>query len=298
MLARFYLTLILSLLIATAASAMEAEECPLGLKQEPLNIHQVMINFGKTVGEADSVASQAVHERNVRVQDSELTRSIVNLGIAISCAQAVLDHPVGPMLPERADFLTGSERASYLTHFLDEMRQFRDILIDYRQIFQQLLALPESSRNFQALYQESQIVTDLVNGAHRHLATKSLAVAKIRILDEPATLKQNMKQIGQLMHTILMGENDPTQDALNAHVAEQVAQVLTYAKSQVPDSISSLESNAQAAAFADYQSLIEQEITLSHQLSSAFSGHQSSTVTSVVQQMLDLSKTGHERYKL
>jgi hypothetical protein len=141
-------------------------DCPLGAKEDHLTIQRIMRNFGRFVTPADMVTIKGVNPAE-KVSDAELTDAIENLGKVIDCAQAVLDHPEGDLLPAESRRLEGSARKDYLDDFLLFMTDFRDGLKEYREMFQKTLLQKAPDRDYKPLRQKCIELDNLVEHAHK-----------------------------------------------------------------------------------------------------------------------------------
>lgn len=111
------------------------------------------------------------------------------------------------------------------------------------------------------------------------------------------TLQQNMKDIGSTFKALATVANDPSQNATSAAQADKILASLQATLNQIPDSISTFPANEQDAALADYKRLIQNEIDLTTKLSASFKANDNATAVSLMTQMNDLKKEGHNKYK-
>ena len=127
-----------------------------------------MRNFGRFTLQADSAAlkSQNPHDK---VSDQQLLKSINDLGLAISCARAVIDSPKDDLLPTCTKVLDPKAFDEYVTAYVRLMKEFETSLIEYQSLFKQVLSRPESDRNFSTIYQHSQYLNKLVDTSHKEL---------------------------------------------------------------------------------------------------------------------------------
>jgi hypothetical protein len=148
-------------------SAIAHAECPLGEKETHLTIHRVMRNFGRFVTPADMVTIKGVNP-NEKVNDQELTIAIEKLGYVVDCAQAVLDNPTGDMLPTDAHNIEDAKtRQEYVDDFLYFMTDFRDGLIEYREMFKKTLLQKPEERDYKPLREKCIELDNLVEHAHK-----------------------------------------------------------------------------------------------------------------------------------
>lgn len=157
----------LSLLIAILISPI-ADACPLGKGEAQLTIARVMRNFGRFTVEADSNALKGINPHD-KVTVGQIRKSIDDLGVAISCAQAVLEAPHGDLLPSCTKALTGKAFKDYVSTYLRLMKEFEVALAVYQDLFKQALAKSENERSFDVIYKQSKSIEELVDAAHKEL---------------------------------------------------------------------------------------------------------------------------------
>lgn len=145
-----------------------ADTCPLGKGETHLTIARVMRNFGRFTVEADSNALKGMNPHD-KVTIEHIRKSIDELGIAISCAQAVLESPKDDLLPSCTKALTGQAYGDYVSTYLRLMKDFEVALAVYQDLFKQVLAQPENERNFEVIYKQSKSIEELVDAAHKEL---------------------------------------------------------------------------------------------------------------------------------
>ena len=115
-----------------AASAW-AQTCPVGRKDDHLNIHQIMINFGHYTLTADMVAVKGTNPAET-ITNEDLQKAADDLSVAAICADAVITgYQTNPdLLPDKADFLSGDARTEYINDFIYFMTDFKDEIATYR----------------------------------------------------------------------------------------------------------------------------------------------------------------------
>jgi hypothetical protein len=156
-----------SLLAALCLTSLSTyAQCPLGQGETTLSIHRVMRNFGRFIMEADMISLKGVNP-NETVKDSEIQTAIVKLGYVIDCAQAVLDHPTGEILPDEASKLSGDALKEYIDDFLYFMTDFRDEVTQYRELLKKILTLKPEERDFHPVRDKSKEIDELVEHAHK-----------------------------------------------------------------------------------------------------------------------------------
>lgn len=130
---------------------------------------------------------------------------------------------------------------------------------------------------------------------------KKLSLALLFLISLPAfaaapTLQDNMKAIGKLFKTVSATVANSAQNSANAAAADQMLALFTAVRSQVPDAITSLPAASQAAAIADYQSIIDQEIANATALKADFAAGNNSAAAVVVTSMNSAKRDGHTKY--
>lgn len=145
-----------------------ADACPLGKGEEHLTVQRVMRNLGRFMLAADSAALKGQNPHD-KVSDTALAKSIADLDIVLSCTQAVIQSPTGPLLPGCTSALSGQAYENYVSSYVRLMKDFEVATLDYQNMFRALLALPEGKRNFSTIYQQSQKIENMVNEAHKEL---------------------------------------------------------------------------------------------------------------------------------
>ena len=160
-----YLSLLSLIFVSLSA---QAEVCPLGPKEDHLILARVMRNFSKYTRDADSLAVKS-KQWPEDITDTELKEASEKIPTAIACADAALDNPQSEMLPRKLDELQGEMREKYLAHYLEYLKKFRAVLVQYKQVLDDLLALPKAQRQFEGLYLHYKFVDDMTNEAHSHL---------------------------------------------------------------------------------------------------------------------------------
>lgn len=276
-----------------------ADTCPLGAREDHLTIQRVMINYGKYVGGPDHVVLLGARYPNETVTDADISNAISQLGLAIVCAQAILDNPTGDLLPGKASFLTGSELKEYVDDFIYFTNEFRDALAVYRDSFSKLLATPKESRNWELLYAESKDLNELIDRAHRKT---SIEVFEQQNLTEAmplpgGALKSNMKEIGSRFKAIAASVSDATQNATNALLADEISKLMLICQQQIPAEIQQIPDAAQKQkALAAYQAMLQQGADLSANLQKALVTNDNVTAQALVLQLKQLKIDGHDRF--
>ena len=100
------------------------------------------------------------------------------------------------------------------------------------------------------------------------------------------SLKDNMSAIGKAVKAITLAVNDKTQNSASAAQAKKLEQLFTAVLSQEPDKIAQMPADQQAPALAQYKTLIQQEITDSQRLQTAFATNDNASAAAILQDML------------
>jgi hypothetical protein len=159
------LLICLILFCATQAHA----DCPKDSNNDPLTFDQVMINFSNYLNAPDLAADDGVNDPT-SVSDQALQKAVTNIGIAIDCANAVLNDTTGQLYPpEYYSQKTDAEKTAYLNLLDGYMSDFAGALTTYQTDFQQLQGLAVGSRDFSAVEKQSNAVEDIATSAHQDL---------------------------------------------------------------------------------------------------------------------------------
>jgi hypothetical protein len=143
--------------------------CPLGAKETRLNVNRLMRNFGKAVSDADYICFKAKNPIET-VTDSDINEAINKLDMGIECAEEVLKDPTGEVLPGKLLIMTDEkEKAELVDDYVYFMTDFKDALIEYRDLYKALLAQKPSERNFTEVDEKRKDVDNLVMRAHKKL---------------------------------------------------------------------------------------------------------------------------------
>jgi len=111
-----------------------------------------------------------------------------------------------------------------------------------------------------------------------------------------SSLKKNMKQAGTLFKSIGGTVKDPTKNLENAKSAEQMAEIFNLVLAQIPEAVQEMPEAQRAAAIADYQAMIQQEIQFCTELQAAFLANNNDLAAQIYQKMKDLKSEGHDRF--
>ncbi len=240
---------------------LSSQACPLGAKETHLTVQRVMMNFGKYVGQADYVVLLGAKYPNETVTDAQIADAVSRLGLAITCAEAVINNPTGDLLPGKSIFLEGDALKEYIEDYVYFMTDFRDALVHYKASFEAIGAVKAADRNWDELYAESKKLNDLIDHAHRKMSdggNTHSQVAPMSLLPTLAanpggSLKQNMKAAEKNLKAIAATINDSSKNQENAALAYDAAAYFHMTYSQIPDSIAELPASRQQEPLQGYQ---------------------------------------------
>ncbi|MDG0816878.1 cytochrome b562 [Bdellovibrio svalbardensis] len=282
---------------------MESQACPLGAKESTLTVQRVMLNFGKYIGQADHIALLGAKYPNETVTDAQIADAVNKIGLAISCAEAVIANPTGDLLPSKATFLEGDALKEYIEDYVYFMTDFRDAMIHYKASFAALGVTKAADRDWNSLYEESEKLNDLINHAHRKMSDAGSlhSVVAPRMLSMMAatpggSLKQNMKAAEKNLKAIALTINDSSKNEENAALAYDAAAYFHMTYSQVPESISDLPASRQQEALQGYQAQIRKSVEMCVSLQQALLANDIDTATDILKALSDLKKEGHDEF--
>lgn len=145
------------------------EACPLGKGEEHLTIQRVMRNFGRFTLSADANALKGMNPHD-KVSSAAIAKTIDDLEIAISCAQAAVLPPLaGALLPACTEALSETVRIDYINLYVKLMKDFESELVVYQNLYKLVLMQPEETRDFNGIYKQSKKIEELVDSAHKQL---------------------------------------------------------------------------------------------------------------------------------
>jgi hypothetical protein len=130
-----------------------------------------MRNFGSFTLAADSITLRSTnpwgHEETTEV---EMGEAIDKLNLAIGCAEEVLKDPTGDVLPSKISSMTDEkEKAELVDDYVYFMTDFKDGLLEYREIFRKLQTQKPANRNFKEAKSKLDDLNEIVDRAHRKL---------------------------------------------------------------------------------------------------------------------------------
>ena len=120
----------------------------------------------------------------------------------------------------------------------------------------------------------------------------TLTLLNLAFADTTVTpsLKDNMKQTNIALKAIVASVNDASKNADNATLLDKMILNFQAARLQSPDSTAN-------GSFADYQSLIDQEIQNFKDLKDAFLKNDNTTALAIIQKITTTKQEGHDKYK-
>jgi hypothetical protein len=129
-------------------------------------------------------------------------------------------------------------------------------------------------------------------------ALAALFVSALAFADPaPApTIASEMKQISALVKQISAAISDSTKDAQTAALAAELPALFATCQGLVPDAIASLPADQQAAAIADYKSLLQNEIDDANKLTQDLQAGDNADAATVLADMNSTKKEGHGKY--
>lgn len=113
----------------------------------------------------------------------------------------------------------------------------------------------------------------------------------------PSSLGKTMKAMANDLKTITAQGSNPQMNSSSANLADEFVQLTLHAKDFTPDSISSLSSDKQAAAKAEYDKQLDQAADLGRQLADAFRNNNNTQAAALLNQLVQAKKDGHDQFK-
>lgn len=127
----------------------------------------------------------------------------------------------------------------------------------------------------------------------------SMCLSLASFAEETAsTIKENMHKIGVLSKAIGRDLSDADKNSESADEAGQMAVLFraVYALAPEAEAIVALPADQRAAAIADFQKLIQNEIDDSIALQKALLTNDNATATTIYSDMIDTKQDGHGKY--
>lgn len=113
----------------------------------------------------------------------------------------------------------------------------------------------------------------------------------------PATLKDNMKSMADKLKTIAAQSADPGQNEDSAKVSDDFVALVENAKTFVPPKVEKLPANEQPAQIQEYNRNLDIVIDLGKQMAAAFRANNNAKAQSILSQLADAKKQGHQKFK-
>lgn len=278
------------LLLAAVPFFAQAGTCPLGEHDDHLTLPRVMVNFGRFTTDADLVSLKLNDPWKPIVTDAEITAAAVRLGGAIDCADAVLAHPEGDLLPGYLDKLSKQAREEAVEDFVSFMSDFRDLLALYQKSLFDYVAAPLEKRDATTMDRIRHEIDDTVDHAHRKTTPDFLNAAL------PESLESLMKQIKTLFKQIIADAADETKSAGNAASALQIASLFRKSALHTPEAIDKMPVAQRAQALIEYKQMIEAEAVSAEKLAEAFQKKDRAAIDALLKEMGRLKEEGHDRF--
>jgi hypothetical protein len=112
-----------------------------------------------------------------------------------------------------------------------------------------------------------------------------------------SSLKDDMSAIGKLVKAITLASSDSSRNSASAAQAKQLVALFTATQSITPDTLAQMPQDQQAAALADYKSLLQREIDAAGELENAFLNNNNASAAAILQEMQKTKSDGHKKYK-
>lgn len=111
-----------------------------------------------------------------------------------------------------------------------------------------------------------------------------------------ASLKEDMKELGNLFKSIGASLSEPTQNSANAETAAQMVELFKRSLVQTPDYFQELSESERVSALKDYQNMIQESIDLSEKLVAAFTTNNNDDAKALYRRLKDLKQDGHDQF--
>lgn len=161
--------LLLLFAFVVAPMASFAVTCPLGPKETTLTVQRVMLNFGRYYANFDDLAYKA-RNPNETITDQDMQTAINNLEVAIACADEVIKNPTADTLPTKLSTIKDeAQRKDLIDSYLYFMEDFKDGLVECRQLVQTVLAQNPGERNYSPFIEKSKEMNERIDHAHSKL---------------------------------------------------------------------------------------------------------------------------------
>ncbi|WP_413558639.1 hypothetical protein [Bdellovibrio sp. HCB209] len=155
-------------LLMPALSLAQVVTCPLRNGETELTINRVMRNYGKYFAEAETVARK-IGDPWDKLTDQDIQKGIDGLNVAIACTDEVIAKPTDAVMPSKGALMDEKGRAELNEYYLYFMGDFRDALVEYRDLLVKTLATPEAQRDYAAIVTKNEELNQKVTKAHKKL---------------------------------------------------------------------------------------------------------------------------------
>jgi hypothetical protein len=162
------IVLAVALLLPVMSLAQTAVTCPLRNGETELTINRVMRNFGKYTADAEAVARK-IGDPWDKVTDKDIQAGIDGLNVSIACADQVVAKPTDAVMPSKGGLMDDKARAELNEYYIYFMGDFKDFLVEYRDLLVKTLATPEKQRDYAAIVTKNQDMNQKINHAHQKL---------------------------------------------------------------------------------------------------------------------------------
>lgn len=162
------IVLAVALLLPAMSMAQTTVTCPLRNGETELTINRVMRNFGKYFADAETIARK-IGDPWDKVTDQDIQKGIDGLNISIACAEEVVAKPTDAVMPSKGSLMDDKARAELNEYYVYFMGDFKDALVEYRDLLVKTLATPEAQRDYAAIVTKNDEVNQKVTHAHKKL---------------------------------------------------------------------------------------------------------------------------------
>lgn len=142
--------------------------CPIGPKEDHLTIQRVMRNFGKFSMDAESICITGQSNPS-SISDDQLSKAMTKLDTVVACAEAVIAHPEGDLLPAGYDDLNPSDRADMIKKLVGFMSDFKTLNVQFKSLLLDQLQKPIQSREYKTCYEFDKKYNELIDRAHKEV---------------------------------------------------------------------------------------------------------------------------------
>lgn len=119
----------------------------------------------------------------------------------------------------------------------------------------------------------------------------------ISLMALPGSLGRTMKAMSADLKAISTNVAAGTLDETTALLADDLASLFEHSKDFSPDAIDSMPASQQAAAKAEYNKMLDQGATMGRQLAVAIRAQNIDLARTILNQLSQLKKDGHDEFK-